>query len=128
MESEVFWWIGAVVSAVAVFVMLAAVLLLIWGRLIHDRFHAILFRKTERRMSVASWQGSRVVSRHGPDDGMSGFDDWPVNERPLYLSYRFSKKRRLFFLAGIMTGPRSSVGKGKHPAADALIAALEPKT
>lgn len=112
--TEAFYWIGVAVSALAILAIVGVALLLFWGRLIHGRFHAILFRKGQRRLSVAAWHGSRLVSKQA-DDGLYDFDDWPVNERPLYLSYRLGQKRRLFFLAGMMTGRRSSVGKGRHP-------------
>ena len=114
----VFTVIGQIVVALVVLALIAVTCLLIWGRLIHERFHWVPFRKGARRLSVASWHNSRIVVKKSQavDDGLFSFDDWPVNERPFYLSYQFGRKqRRVFVLFGIMEPPRRSVGKGKHP-------------
>jgi len=105
----VFYWIG--VGVVLTIAALAIIIGLIWiyAWVIHRRFNAILFRKGQRRLSLASWYNSRLM-------GNPNFnaDDWPIGERPFYLSYRIGSKR-LFVLAGLMTGPRHAVITGQHP-------------
>lgn len=110
MTDAIFMWIGVVfVGALALIggIMLVGFL---YYALIHKRFNFILFRKGERRISIASWykymwQGEMRAKA----------DDWPVCERPFYASYRIGK-RRLFILSGsIPDAPRSSVIEGTHP-------------
>lgn len=112
--SDVFYWIGvSVVVVAAAFVAIAGAL---WAyfNLIDGRFHAILFRKSARRLSIASWHESRLTRKGQTDSEDWPADDWPVNKRPLYLSCRIGQ-RRLFMLAGLLSGPRDRVIRGEHP-------------
>lgn len=115
MSASVFFWIGLSVSSLvgAAVIMFAAFYL--FAKLIYKRFHWIPFRKTERRMSIASWHNTRLVGLgQDPADERFEFDDWPIRERPFYLSYTFGKARA-FIMLGVMEDPRWNAGKGKHP-------------
>lgn len=116
-----FHWIGVTVVVVAALLVLLFVVLRAYFWLIHDRFGAILFRKSQRRLSIASWHQSRLI-RKGESEAeqMADWlaDDWVVNERPLYLSYQLGK-RRLFILAGLIDGPRFSSIRGHYPGREA---------
>lgn len=109
---SLFYWIGVVACGALAVCIAGYVVLLAYFRLIYRRFSAILFRKSRRRLSIASWHSSRIMRQDGENDHYA--DDWVVNERPLYVSCRIGD-RRLFILAGTLKGPRSSVLKGDHP-------------
>ena len=111
--SDAFYWIGVVVvGGLAVLAVIAAALW-IYYNLLSNRFNAILFRTSERRLSIASWHATRLVRKEQPEEGWPA-DDWPINKRPFYLSCRVGN-RRLFLLAGLISGPRDRVIRGEHP-------------
>lgn len=115
--SAAFYWIGVAVVAVAALAAVLFVLLWLYFTLLHQRFGAILFRKSQRRLSLASWHASRLVRKGeqvGEGDDQWPADDWVINQRPFYLSYSLGK-RRLFVMAGLLDGPRGSSILGKHP-------------
>lgn len=76
---------------------------------LHGRFGLIFFRKSERRLSIASWHRSKLSNA---DEFLA--DDWVVNERPFYFAYWFNG-RRYFVLLGFLKGPRHSPIRGEHP-------------
>lgn len=112
---------SAIGFAVVALVVLAAVLFVlawVYFNLIEGRFGAILFRRSPRRLSLASWHQTRLVQKGESDDELLTdwpADDFPIGERPFYLSYQVGK-RRLFIMAGRLGEHRSAVIKGKHPA------------
>lgn len=110
---DIFYWVGVVVVGAAGSLTIAAVMLWVYYNLLADRFNAILFRASKRRLSIASWHETRMI-RKGQDDEGWPADDWPVNTRPLYLSCRIGN-RRLFLLDGLLSGPRDRVIRGTHP-------------
>jgi len=103
---------GIIVAACAIFVVLLA-----YFRFVDRRFSAILFRRGERRLSLASWHSGRLISKHDPQPDWQA-DDWPIGERPFYLSYRIGAEKRLFLMFGTMSGPRFGRVKGTHPDMD----------
>lgn len=109
--ASAFYWIG--VGVVGLLVIAAVLIGLIWiyANLIHGRFELKLFRKTQRRLSIAAWHQSRLSCR--ADDEWPA-DDFPVNERPFYLSYLVGGKR-LFLMACVLSDNRWNSIKGKHP-------------
>lgn len=107
--------IGLVVTSLVGLAVILALAFYLWAKLIYQRFHWIPCRKTERRMSVASWHNTRLVGLgEDPADRRFEFDDWPIRQRPFYLSYTFGKARA-FIMIGVMEDPRWNAGKGKHP-------------
>lgn len=106
--------IGLVVTSLVGLAAILALAFYLWAKLIYQRIQWIPFRKTMRRMSIASWHESRLLWRDEPDDGLFDFDDFPINERPFFVSYTIGT-RRYFVMLGYIVGPRSSIGKGKHP-------------
>lgn len=113
---HVFQWIGIAVCAAFAFISVAFVMLKLYFTLLHDRFGLIFFRPSQRRLSIASWSNAKIqpVGRDDPEPDKFGFDDWPINKRPFYLSYEIGR-RRAFILIGMLDGPRYNVGKGLHP-------------
>ena len=109
MTDTIFYLIG--VSTVAGLALLAAlyILIWIWYTFIDGKFGFILFTKTHRRLSIACWNNSKLMN-----DKYFSADDFPIQERPLYLSYEIGK-RRLFFIAGILEAGRDMPIKGIHP-------------
>ena len=115
MGIEAFYWIGLAVSVVAAVAVIGFGLLWIYVNLLSDRFSATLFRTSPRRLTIAAWHESRAVFKgQASNDDDWPADDWPVNKRPLYLSCRIGQ-RRLFLLAGVLSGPRYRVIRGEHP-------------
>lgn len=115
MMGSAFYWIGVVVVALLVLGALGYALLWFYFNLLHERFGAIFFRKSERRLSIASWHAAKLVRKDQPDrDDDWRADDWPINERPFYLSYRVGE-RRYFVMAGWLGPHRNSPITGKHP-------------
>lgn len=112
---DAFYWIGVVtVSAIGVGALLVG-LIWLYANLIHRRIELKMFRKTERRMSIASWHRTRVTypnDERGEDDWPA--DDFPINKRPFYFAYRVGGKR-LFLMACILSDNRRDSIKGKHP-------------
>jgi len=109
MSGVVFYWIGVgAVSVITASAVLAG-LTVIYAALLHGRFHLIFFRKTDRRLSLASWYNARMMS-----DEHFGADDFPIAQRPFLLSYNIGK-RRIFIMAGVMEDRRHSPIEGKHP-------------
>lgn len=106
---DAFYWIGVAVVAVAALAAALYALAWMYFRGVHGRIGAILFRKGERRLSLTSWHPSRLLS-----DKHYTADDWPINERPFYLSYQIGR-RRLFVMAGALEPMRSAAVRGKHP-------------
>jgi hypothetical protein len=107
--SEVYYWIGVgVVTTVSVAAILVA-LLYAYMYLINGRFQFIIFSKTERRMSLAAWYNAKLMS-----DEHYHADDFPISERPLFVSYRVGK-RQLFFMTGFLEERRHMPISGKHP-------------
>ena len=114
MGIEAFYWIGLAVSVVVAVAIFGFGLLWVYVNVLSNRFSAILFRTSPRRLTIAAWHESRmVVKGHDADDDWPA-DDWPINKRPLYLSCRIGQ-RRLFILAGVLSGPRYRVIHGEHP-------------
>jgi hypothetical protein len=109
MGDELFWWVGYLVVVIAGLLAILFVLGWAYFQLIHGRFGAIIFRKGDRRLSIASWYNGRLMS----DDHFTA-DDYPICERPLYLSYRVGG-HRIFFMAGTLGPHRHAVIKGEHP-------------
>ena len=110
MSDSPFYWIGVGVSLTIAAAIVIGGLLLIYAHLIHGRFNFILFRKGERRLSIASWCNARLMN----DEDFTA-DDFPICERPFYASYRFGK-RRFFLLAGTHNQmSRHAVLRGEHP-------------
>lgn len=111
----VFYWIGIGAVALAMIAVVFVAALFFWSRCIKGRFSAILFRKGERRLSIASWYAGKLLRTDGEsrDDDWPA-DDWPIGERPFYLSFRIGECR-LFLLAGMLSPRRSSSIKGIHP-------------
>jgi len=114
--------IGLVTTVLAGLAAIAAVILYLFYKLLYKRFHWIPCRKTERSISLASWHNTRVMQmgNQDPDPAVFTFDDWPIRQRPFFVSYTFGK-HRAFMMFGVMDGPRWTVGKGKHP--DATVGA-----
>ena len=116
MSDTIIWWTGAVAIGAAVLGLSAIALVFLWANLIHDRFSAIFFRKTQRRISLASWHRTRLLMKGG---GEPPADEWPADDHvigphPFYLSYRIGK-RRLFIMAGTLGEWRNSSIRGTHP-------------
>lgn len=109
-EEAVFYWIGAGVVSTIAAITIAAVLFILYARYIHERFHLIFFRKGQRRLSIASWYMSRLIS-----DEHYHADDFPIGERPFYLSYRIGRERRIFMMLGIVGPARHMAVSGEHP-------------
>ena len=107
--SVVFYWIG--VGAVGAITIAAVFVGLVFAYfyLIAGRFQLILFRKTQRRLSLAAWHGAKLMS-----DEYFHADDFPITQRPLFASYRIGK-RHLFFMAGLYEDRRHMPISGKHP-------------
>lgn len=114
---SIFQCVGIAVCALLAFLLIAFAGLKLYFTLLHGRFELILFRRTQMRLSLASWYGVKVkpIAGHDPDPNLFSFDDWPINERPFYLSYRIGRCRP-FIMIGMLEGPRFNAGKGKHPA------------
>lgn len=109
MGEQTFYWIGVgVVSTLAVAATIIA-LFMLYAWAIHDRFGLIFFRKTERRLSIASWHRAKLLT-----DEHFAADDFPVNERPFCLTYKVGQ-RRLFILAGFLSPHRHMPIKGTPP-------------
>lgn len=110
MGEAAFYWIG--VGVVGCLCAGAAIVALFWlyARFLHGRFGTIFFRRTERRISIASWYSSRLMS-----DEHYCADDWPIAQRPFYLSYELPSQRRLFVLVGILSPRRDMPIRGQHP-------------
>ena len=109
MDKAVFYWIGVgVVSTVLVVALLAAAFIM-YAWLLHGRFQLIFFRKTERRLSLAAWYSSRLMS----DAGYNA-DDFPIGKRPLLIAYRV-RGRHLFLMLGIFGERRHMPIFGQHP-------------
>jgi hypothetical protein len=107
--SPMFYWIGVgVVATVAVAAILVA-LLYAYMLFISGRFQFILFRKTERRMSLTAWYNAKLMN-----DEHYHADDFPISQRPLFASYRVGK-RQLFFMTGFLEDRRHMPISGKHP-------------
>lgn len=112
---SVFYWIGVVLVGVVVFAALLIGLVWLYSVFIHGRFELKLFRKTQRRMSIASWHRTKASFRgDGSGDADWHADDFPINERPFYVSYRFGGKR-LFLMACVLSDSRWNSIKGTHP-------------
>lgn len=107
--TDIFYWIGVVTVALLGFAATAVALIAAYVFLIHDRFNVIFFRKGQRRLSIASWHSSKLV-----DQDTFEVDDFLINERPLYVSYRFGR-RRAFVMFGLLSDPRYRALWGKHP-------------
>lgn len=112
--TDAFYWIGVVVVCGLSVLVISVGLLWIYFNLLHDRFNAIMFRKSERRLSIASWHATRLIRKGQSSDDDWPADDWPINKRPFYLSCRIGG-RRLFILAGLISGPRANIIRGAHP-------------
>lgn len=112
----IFQWIGIAVCAAIALISVAFVMLKLYFTMLHGRFGLILFSPSQRRISIASWHSTKLkpIGRDDPGPDMFGFDDWPVNRRPFYLSYEIGR-RRVFILIGMLEGHRYNVGKGQHP-------------
>lgn len=108
-----FYWIGVGVTLTLAVAAIGAALIVLYAWLIRDRFGAILFRKSQRRLSLASWYNAKLLS-----DVEWMADDMPIGERPLYLSYRVGE-RRLFILIGTLGRYRHAPIRGRHPEAEA---------
>ncbi|MBF5091961.1 hypothetical protein F1640_18575 [Novosphingobium sp. NBM11] len=112
--NDLFHWIGVVTVAAISIAVLAAGGLTFYGYCIEGRFHTILFQRGSRRLSLASWRNFKGIG-----DNSYQADDWPIGPRPFYLSYRYSRERRLFLMFGTMSGPRNRVLSGeRHPNED----------
>ena len=107
---EAFYWIGLIFTATLCLLGLLIAVLWLYFTFVHGRFSAILFRRGERRISIASWYRAKLMAA---EDYTA--DDWPIGPRPFYLSYRFNGERRLFLMLGIMERHRHAPIKGKHP-------------
>lgn len=115
--SEAFYWVGVVVTAAFCVVGLLIVLIWLWANLIHNRFSAIFFRPTKRRISLASWHQTRLTVKGG--NMPSGDEDWPADDhvigpRPFYLSYKIGEVS-LFVMFGTLRAYRHSSIRGRHP-------------
>jgi len=119
MSATVFYWIGIGATSLVCSAVIMFVGFYLFAKLIHQRFHWIPFRKTERRLSLASWHQTRTMQmgNQDPSPDVFTFDDWPIAHRPFYLSYTFGD-RRFFLMLGVMESVRHTVGKGKHPNKD----------
>ena len=107
--------IGLVITSLIGLAVIAAAMFYLFVKLVYKRFHWIPCRKTERNLSLTSWHNSRLKGFGKADDDDSfNFDDWPIRQRPFYLSYTFGKCRA-FIMLGVMDGPRFNAGSGKHP-------------
>lgn len=116
MGDAIIWWTGAISLCAAALAFFAFVIVFLWANFIHNRFSAIFFRKTLRRISLASWHQTRLVMKGGEAPPA---DDWPADDHvigphPFYLSYRVGK-RRLFIMAGTLGEWRNSSIRGMHP-------------
>lgn len=109
MSDVAFYWLGVGVALTVAVAVTVVALGYLYAILIHDRFGLIFFRKTQRRLSIASWYNAKLMN-----DEHFHADDWPVNERPFYLSYEIGE-RRLFVMAGILEPRRNMPISGKHP-------------
>ncbi|MCW2405051.1 hypothetical protein M2336_001680 [Sphingobium sp. B1D7B] len=110
MSDQFFWWTGAIVIALLAASAFAYCIIWLYANFIHERIGHILFRKTERRISIASWYNARLMS-----DEFYKADDWPICERPLYLSYELPSHRRLFIMIGKLEPRRDAPIQGTHP-------------
>ncbi len=110
---DVFYWIGIAVSVIVILAIGISVLLFAYVHLIHDRFRWIPFRKTPRRLSIASWHQSKLVS-----DEHFKADDWVISPRFFYLDYKLGT-RRWFIMTGLLDPMRYAQISGKHPEAAA---------
>lgn len=112
--NDLFHWIGIVTVTVLALAAAAAFALVFYGYCIDGRFHMILFQRGSRRLSLASWRNFKGIC-----DNTYQADDWPIGARPFYLSYRYSRDRRLFMMFGTMSGPRERALAGPpHPNED----------
>lgn len=113
--SGVFYWIGVAVVVAAAVAAVCLVAAWLYAVLIHRRFGLIFFRKSQRRLSIASWHQSRIIQKSQADIEVDWpADDWPICERPFYLSYE-AGKRRYFVMAGWLEPMRADSIKGKRP-------------
>ena len=62
MSGAAFYWIGVVVVSTIVFALVIVALIFAYAWFIHRRFSAIFFRKGARRLSIASWYSSKLMS------------------------------------------------------------------
>lgn len=109
MADAAFYWIGVGVALTLAVAAIGAALIYLYAWLIHDRFGWIIFRRPERRLSLASWYNAKLMN-----DTDWGIDDMPIGPRPFYLSYRIGE-RRLFIMIGTLGAYRHSIARGKHP-------------
>jgi len=114
---EVFRWIGIVTIGAILTGALMFASLWLYANLIYQRFGAILFRKSERRLSLASWHATKLMRKGEQSDDDWPADDFPINERPFYLSYQIGQ-RRFFMMLGWLGPHRSAPIKGRHPFVD----------
>lgn len=115
MGESAFYWIGIVVVGLFVLASVLFVIGWLYANLLHGRFHLILFKRGVRRLSLASWHQTKVMAKgkERSDDDWPA-DDFPINERPFFLSYNIHG-RQFFIMLGWL-GPWRNVSiKGKHP-------------
>jgi predicted membrane-bound dolichyl-phosphate-mannose-protein mannosyltransferase len=115
----IFQWIGIAVCAAFAFLSVAFMMLKLYFTLLHGRFGLIFFRPSQRRISIASWHSTKLKPNglDDPEPDVFGFDDWPVNKRPFYLSYEIGR-RRIFILTGMLEGLSLQCWQGEashHP-------------
>lgn len=110
MIDTIIYYFGAAVLIVLTLGAIGLAGLVFYARLLHDRFELIFFRRGEQKLSIASWHSS-TLDRNGKTFKA---DDWPICDRPFYLSYRIGTKR-YFILLGLLLKHRPSVIEGEHP-------------
>lgn len=111
-----FYWIGVVATMIAVVGTAGLAALWIWANLIHRRFGLIFFATRPRRLSIAQWHSSRILPASRADEERDHWraDDFPVNQRPLLVTYR-AGKRSYFVMAGYLAPRRHMPIEGRHP-------------
>jgi hypothetical protein len=109
MSDTAFYWIGVGVSLTVAATLVLVCLIILYAWLIHGRFSWIPFRKSQRRLSIASWYNARLMN-----DTEFMVDDFPIGPRPLYISYKIGN-HRLFILIGRLEQYRHASIHGKHP-------------
>lgn len=114
-DASFFTIVGYVtVGGITIFLILLSTLWF-WVNLIHGRFNLIFFRKSKRRLSIASWHESVLLDLDGNFDENSWLaDDHVIGPNPFFISYQIGN-RRLFLMAGTLHDWRGSNIKGKHP-------------
>lgn len=108
-----FHWIGLIITCLAGACLALFIILRAYFWLIHDRFSAIFFKPSKRRISIASWHHTRLATCENDRSNWPA-DDHVVGPRPFYLSYRVGKKR-FFILAGTLGEWRDRSIRGDHP-------------